>query len=375
MRILFGSLTPNPWEESDVLWSQAAAALARDGHEASAFFGSFREAPQLDGLARDGVRFYYGTTPPLPWWRRWLHRQRPIPELLAAAFAAEQPDLIVFSQSDVTHGLDEILYCQDRALPYAIINQLVPPLPNDDTLRQTIDRAYGGARHVWFVSEENLMELAAFLGRELPNAESVPNAYDCAYHTELPWPNVPSPVSLAMVGPVDNKAKGHDRVLAALDTPVWRGRDVRVTIFGRGASEATLRAECQRRGLRQVVFAGQVASTMSIWRSHHALLLPSRYEGQSLAMLEAMLHGRPVIATPVGGTGGLVIEGETGFLATASNSQAFAEALERSWQQLARWPEIGAAAAARARAHVAPDAGGAMAARILKLASPVILIS
>src|SRR6185369_15934579 len=124
---------------------------------------------------------------------------------------------------------------------------------------------------------------------------SIPNAYDCAYHAELPWPNVPSPVSLAMVGPLDAGAKGHNLLIGALDTPVWRERDVCVTLFGRGPSEAALRAECQRRDLRQITFAGHVASTMSIWRSHHALLLPSRYEGQSLAMLEAMLHGRPVI--------------------------------------------------------------------------------
>ena len=375
MRILFGSLLARHWDESEVLWTQAASALVRDGHQVSAFFAQFREAPQLDRLAMEGVRFYYGSTPPQAAWRRWLSRKRSLRELLAAAFTAEQPDLVVFCQPDVSHGLDEILYCQEHGLPYVIINQLVGPLPHDAAVQQRLDRAYRGARHVWFVSEENRAALTAFLGRDLSQTESIPNAYDCAYQTELPWPNVPSPVSLAMVGNVDASSKGHDLVLGALDTPIWRERKVRVTIFGRGPDETALLTECQRRGLKQIYFAGHVASTMSIWRSHHALLLPSRYEGQSLAMLEAMLHGRPVIATPVGGTAGLVVDGKSGFLAASADARGFADALERAWHQLATWPEMGAAAAARARGHVVPDSGGAMAARILKHATPAILLS
>lgn len=375
MRILFGSLLPSHWDESEVLWSQAASALVREGHHVSAFFSMLREAPQWDRLAMGGVRFYYGATPPLPAWRRWLHRPRSGTEMFAAALTAEQPDLVVFSQCDVLSGLAEILYCQKHGLPYAIINQRVEPLPHGAPQRQAVDHAYRGARRVWLASAENLATLSAFLGRELPNAQSVPNAYDCPYQAELPWPTVPSPVSLAMVAPLEAEQKGHDLVIEALDTPVWREREVIVTLFGRGSSEATLRAECQRRDLRQITFAGHVASTMSIWRSHHALLLPSRYEGQSLAMLEAMLHGRPVIANPVGGTGGVLVDGETGFVAARTDGPAFAETLERSWQQLATWPELGFAAAARARAHVVPDSGGAMAARILKVASPVIRLA
>jgi hypothetical protein len=70
-----------------------------------------------------------------------------------------------------------------------------------------------------------------------------------------------------------------------------------------------------------------------------------------------------------------VVDGETGFVAARADGPAFAEALERSWQQLATWPELGVAAAARARAHVAPDSGVAMAARILELTGPVILLA
>src|SRR6187549_3158822 len=105
MRILFGSLLPTHWEESEILWSQAASALLRDGHQVSAFFASFREVPQLDQLGMAGARLYYGSTPPSRGWRRWLHRERPLPELLAAAFTAEQPDLVVFPQCDMATGL------------------------------------------------------------------------------------------------------------------------------------------------------------------------------------------------------------------------------------------------------------------------------
>lgn len=58
-------------------------------------------------------------------------------------------------------------------------------------------------------------------------------------------------------------------------------------------------------------------------------VLPSRLEGMSNAILEAMASGLPVVAKDVGGNPELVIEGETGFLPQDNNVTAFAAAIER----------------------------------------------
>ncbi len=48
-----------------------------------------------------------------------------------------------------------------------------------------------------------------------------------------------------------------------------------------------------------------------------------------MVLLEAMAAARPVVATPVGGTPELVVDGETGLLVPAGDVDALADALRR----------------------------------------------
>jgi len=77
---------------------------------------------------------------------------------------------------------------------------------------------------------------------------------------------------------------------------------------------------------------------------HHldVFVLSSRYEGESLAVLEAMSAQRPIVATAVGGTPGLLENGKCGLLVPpgddASMAMAILELLEnkRKAEELAR---------------------------------------
>ena len=67
--------------------------------------------------------------------------------------------------------------------------------------------------------------------------------------------------------------------------------------------------------------------TPEIYRSFSVFVLPSRREGISNTILEAMASGLPIIATQVGGNPEIVTEGSTGQLVPAHNPEAIAAAL------------------------------------------------
>jgi glycosyltransferase involved in cell wall biosynthesis len=104
-------------------------------------------------------------------------------------------------------------------------------------------------------------------------------------------------------------------------------------------------------------------------------VLPSRYEGLPLALVEAMLCGRPAIAANAGGIAEILVDNETGFLAAEASPASFDEALERAWARRAEWPSIGAQAAAHARATVPADAAADFSQQLLDLAHELAICS
>jgi glycosyltransferase involved in cell wall biosynthesis len=122
------------------------------------------------------------------------------------------------------------------------------------------------------------------------------------------------------------------------------------------------------RGCDKVRFGGYSNGIADVWRTHHAVVMPSRYEGLPIALVEAMLCHRMAIVTDVGGNVELVEEGVTGFVAAAPNVASVDEALERAWQQRDKWKAMGLSAGQRVRSAVPADPVGVFLAGIHKLA-------
>ncbi|AGP40067.1 glycosyltransferase [Sorangium cellulosum] len=75
------------------------------------------------------------------------------------------------------------------------------------------------------------------------------------------------------------------------------------------AAEAEIRREVDRLGLRaEVRFAGAVADVAGLLAAADVLVSPSAHEGLSLAHLEALAAGLPVVATGAGGTAEIAAE-------------------------------------------------------------------
>jgi glycosyltransferase involved in cell wall biosynthesis len=77
--------------------------------------------------------------------------------------------------------------------------------------------------------------------------------------------------------------------------------------------------------------------------------VPSRREGFGVVCAEAMAHGRPVVASAVGGLLDLVTDGETGLLVPPRDPAALRAAIERLLGDAELRARLGAAARERAR--------------------------
>jgi glycosyltransferase involved in cell wall biosynthesis len=122
--------------------------------------------------------------------------------------------------------------------------------------------------------------------------------------------------------------KGHHDLLAAATQVLPRFPDVALVLVGEGALRAALEARVAHAGLRdRVHFLGQREDVPALLAAAKLFVLPSHEEGFPNALLEAMAHGLPVVATRVGGVPEAVVHGETGLLVPPQDPAALAEAL------------------------------------------------
>jgi len=125
-----------------------------------------------------------------------------------------------------------------------------------------------------------------------------------------------------------------------------------LAIVGEGPLRAQLETRVSELGLgNSVRFAGKVShEDVGAWMgASDVLVLPSLSEGLPTVVCEAMVVGRAVIATAVGGTPELIDDGVTGLLVPPSDTSALAEALRGVFATPGRAARMGEAAAQRAR--------------------------
>jgi len=101
---------------------------------------------------------------------------------------------------------------------------------------------------------------------------------------------------LLYVGRLHIKNKGLDTLLYAM-----KGLDAKLLLAGRGKDEGCLNQIIKRLGLNNVALAGFVGETEKIHllQNTQALVLPSRFEGWGIVVLEAAACGKPVIVSDI----------------------------------------------------------------------------
>jgi glycosyltransferase involved in cell wall biosynthesis len=137
--------------------------------------------------------------------------------------------------------------------------------------------------------------------------------------------------------------------LAELATTV---PNVVLLLAGAGPLRDDLEAEAARLGIAERVrFLGLRRDRETLYAAMDIFVLPSHWEGLSLALVEAMGSGRAVVATVVGGNPEVVADGRTGLLVPPNDHQSLADALTHLGLDQQVRGALGEAAAADARAR------------------------
>lgn len=100
-------------------------------------------------------------------------------------------------------------------------------------------------------------------------------------------------------------------------------------LIGSGREEAALRQQAKTLGIsEQIIFLGTRGDLGDLFQVMDLFVMPSLWEGLSLAMLSAMAAGLPVLATNVGGVASVLGQDERGWVVPPGSPEALASTIE-----------------------------------------------
>jgi glycosyltransferase involved in cell wall biosynthesis len=177
----------------------------------------------------------------------------------------------------------------------------------------------------------------------LPRIRSVLyNGVDVEDYTPAP-PRYDGPLRIVTLGVLAPR-KGQEFAIEALAILIRSGVDATLALVGSGPDEPMLRHRVLDAGIGdRVTFAGEQLDPRPYLAGADLFLLPSRQEGFSNALLEAMATSLPVVATDVGGNAEAFIDGEGGRLVPPHQPAAMAAAIAELAKDRSRLAEMGRA--------------------------------
>lgn len=362
-----------PWGGSEELWFRAAQRIQAQDHNIAINYKWWPEtASQLLQLQQAGADIWFRNTP-----KSYFETQKDkIKKLFSSNGTSHswlenaKPDAVLVTLGYHPDRIPVADECLARKIPYAINVQCASSFffIHSDQLDK-YRKWYQGATKVLFVSPENQLKLENNIAVKLDNAEIVANPFNVDHDAKPNWPTDDTVMKIACVGRIHFQSKGQDLIVDVMKENKWRDRAIEITFYGHDQG--------QRRQLEDLItlhglqdrlkLGGFVDNVEEIWESNHALLLPSRYEGAPLVVIESMLCGRMPIVTDIGRNKELIDDGQSGFIAAGPTVELLDDAMERAWNARDQWKQIGQLAATHIRDRYPVDPVQEFADQILSL--------
>ncbi len=139
----------------------------------------------------------------------------------------------------------------------------------------------------------------------------------------------PTDIVIGTVGRVEEQ-KGHLFLLEAFAKLHQRpdGERLKLLLVGDGRLLPKLQETAARLGItNDCHFPGNISRLADVYRAIDVFTMPSLWEGLSLAMLEAMAAGLPIVATQVGGARDVLGDNQYGLLVQPRDPEMLAQAI------------------------------------------------
>jgi len=200
-----------------------------------------------------------------------------------------------------------------------------------------------------------LRELAGLKGQEAEKIRLVYNGISLTTDVTAPVPMQP-PFRILALGRFVGK-KGFEYLVQACKILQDSGVEFTLTLAGSGPKEGQLRQLVRQCGLEsRVAFPGFVPHDQvgGLFQQADVFAMPcvidasGDRDGIPNVIMEALAHRLPVVASHVSGIGELIVDGETGLLATQRDPQSLAKAMSALFRDRAFALELAEAGRRRA---------------------------
>lgn len=343
-KTLFYISTNDMWSGSEELWFQSSILFAEENW--NVFYSCKYNYDKIDNIIINRLPFFQNLEP-----ERLVNKIFRLLRLnnlnnpqkkLIDQLKNIKPQLVVISQGNNVSCIEIAECCKEANISYVIITQLVAEIHflaiNDNSLNR-LRSAFKNSLKNYFVSQQNLDLNNFMLGLILDNTELIYNPGKKNSRKIIPYPTT-NTYNIALVGRLECYHKGYDLLFNALKKQEWSTRNIKFNFYGNGPHLQLLKSNASIYGFENINFKGNYKDLEDVWRNNHILLMPSRIEGQPLALIEAMYNGRSVIATKVGGITELIEDCDNGYLCQVDVEQ-IASVLEKAWNDRNKWQEMG----------------------------------
>jgi glycosyltransferase involved in cell wall biosynthesis len=186
---------------------------------------------------------------------------------------------------------------------------------------------------------------------DVPRIISIPNGVpvpETPWQIRPGWQTAPRAIFVGRLAP----EKGLDTLVTAWPRVRARFPTAQLVLIGEGPERTALESLAGTLGLKlgplqAVELPGPTSNSTDALRSADLFVLPSREEGMSIALLEAMAVGIPVVASSILGNKRIIDDALHGRLVPPDDHESLAGAIIEQWENLDRAAQMGLAARSR----------------------------